>query len=251
MSDAPCVLLEWDSQFFGVRVARVNGSRIDAAQLAVVKDWVLAERIDCVYFLADSTDAVTVRLAEESGFRLQDVRITLALTRPADPAPLTEIPTIRPARATDADAMRETARHAYVHSRFYNDPHFTEEQSASLYDVWLTRSINDRTYAELTYVGLVNDQPAGYITMHVNRAQKQGTIGLVGVGETARGQALGQALAHQALAWFWDQGMESVQVTTQGRNIAGQRLYQRCGFLTQSLLLWYHWWPADTASKTS
>ena len=248
MSEVSCTFLEWDSQFFGVRVGRVNGSRLDTAQLALVKDWVQAEQIDCVYFLADSTDAVTVRLAEESGFRLQDVRITLAQMRPANPEPLTELPIIRPARASDADAMRETARHAYIHSRFYNDPHFTEEQSATLYDVWLTRSINDRTYAELTYVGLVNDQPAGYITMHVNRAQKQGTIGLVGVGESARGQALGQTLVHQALAWFWDQGMESVQVTTQGRNIAGQRLYQRCGFLTQSVLLWYHWWPRDTGS---
>lgn len=249
MSEDPCTFLEWDSQFFGVRVARVNGSRMDEARLAEVKDWVAAERIDCVYFLADSTDAVTVRLAEESGFRLQDIRLTLALTRPPDPAPLIETPMVRPARAEDADAMRETARHAYVHSRFYNDPHFTEEQCASLYDVWLTRSINDRTYAELTYVGLVNEQPAGYITMHVDRAQKQGTIGLVGVGESARGQALGQTLVNQALAWFWHQGMESVQVTTQGRNIAGQRLYQRCGFLTQSVLLWYHWWPADSISS--
>lgn len=246
MSDAPATFLEWDSQFFGMRIARVIGSRIDEAQVAVIKAWVQAENIDCVYFLADSTDAVTVRLAEGSGFRLQDVRITLAQVRPTDPEPLIESAIIRPARATDADAMRETARHAYAHSRFYNDPHFTEEQSASLYDVWLTRSITDRTYAELTYVGLVNEQPAGYITMHLNRAQKQGTIGLVGVGESARGQALGQTLVHQALAWFWDQGMESVQVTTQGRNIAGQRLYQRCGFLTQSVLLWYHWWPADT-----
>ena len=248
MSDAPGTFLEWDSQFFGVRVGRVNGNRMDEALMARVKDWVQAERIDCIYFLADSTDAATVRISEENGFRLQDIRLTLGQTRPAQPAPFIEMEIIRAARATEADAMRETARHSYMLSRFYNDPHFTEEQSASLYDVWLTRSITDPTYADLTYVGLVNDQPAGYITMHLNREQKQGTIGLVGVGESARGQALGQALVQQSLAWFWHQGMETVQVTTQGRNIAGQRLYQRCGFLTQSVLLWYHWWPRDTAT---
>ncbi len=246
MSDAPCTVLDWDSQFFGLRVARVNGSHIDAAQMVIIKDWAQAQQIDCVYFLADSTDPLTVRAAENGGFRLQDIRMTLGLARPADPTPFADMPTIRSARPTDADALRDTARHAYVHSRFYNDPHFSEEQSASLYDVWLTRSITDPTYADQTLVGEVNGEPAGYIALHLNRTAKQGTIGLVGVAETARGQAMGQALVQQALLWFWDQGMESVQVTTQGRNIAGQRLYQRCGFLTQSVLLWYHWWPRES-----
>jgi dTDP-4-amino-4,6-dideoxy-D-galactose acyltransferase len=247
MSESPCTFLEWDSQFFGVRIARVNGAHMDAARRAAVKAWAQEQNIACVYFLADSTDPVTVRTTEEGDFRLQDVRITLGLARPADPAPLTETPAIRPARAADADILRETARHAYIHSRFYNDPHFTEEQCASLYDVWLTRSITDPTYADQTFVADVNGEPAGYIALHLNRSIKQGTIGLVGVAETARGQAFGQILVQHALSWFWDQGMESAQVTTQGRNIGGQRLYQRCGFLTQSLFLWYHWWPSDRA----
>jgi GNAT superfamily N-acetyltransferase len=56
------------------------------------------------------------------------------------------------------------------------------------------------------------------------------------VAETARGQSLGQKLVTPALGWFWAEGM------TQGRNIRGQPLYQRAGFLTQSMGLWYHWW---------
>lgn len=250
MSEAPGTFLEWDSQFFGVRIGRVNGLQITPERLEAVKAWAKDQSIACVYFLADSTDPVTVRTAEAGGFHLQDVRITFALNRPAAPAPLTYTPSIRPARPSDADALRDTARHAYIHSRFYNDPHFTEEQSASLYDVWLTRSITDPTYADQTFVAEVHDEPAGYIALHLNRTLKQGTIGLVGVAETARGQAVGQMLVQHALSWFWEQGMESVQVTTQGRNIAGQRLYQRSGFLTHSLLLWYHWWPQDTAETS-
>jgi dTDP-4-amino-4,6-dideoxy-D-galactose acyltransferase len=251
MSDAPCTFLPWDTNFFGKRIARVNGSILAADRLPVIDAWCVAEQIDCLYFLADSADALTVRLAEESGFRLQDIRLTLALTKPAPgreilPELTDTLVNIRASRPDDLEKLHDTARHAYVHTRFYNDPHFTREQCAALYDTWLARSINERAYADITFIADVDDMPAGYVACHLNHDTRVGVIGLVGVAETARGQSMGQKLVLHALRWFWQQGMAEVQVTTQGRNIAGQRLYQRCGFLTQSMLLWYHRWSADT-----
>jgi len=69
-----------------------------------------------------------------------------------------------------------------------------------------------------------------------------GRIGLVGAGAEARGRGVARALVLAALSWFRSRGSERVQVTTQGRNIAAQRLYQRCGFLTHSVSLYYHKW---------
>jgi RimJ/RimL family protein N-acetyltransferase len=46
----------------------------------------------------------------------------------------------------------------------------------------------------------------------------------------------------EALQWFADQGMDSMEVVTQGRNVAAQRLYQKCGFATKEVQLWYHHW---------
>jgi dTDP-4-amino-4,6-dideoxy-D-galactose acyltransferase len=45
-----------------------------------------------------------------------------------------------------------------------------------------------------------------------------------------------------SLGWFAQHGCDRVQVVTQGRNLAAQRLYQRAGFLTADLKLWYHKW---------
>jgi hypothetical protein len=36
--------------------------------------------------------------------------------------------------------------------------------------------------------------------------------------------------------------MGMVKTVTQGRNIPAQRTYQRCGFQTAAVQLWYHRW---------
>lgn len=247
---APCELLTWDTDFFGRRIAHVNSHTLDADTMQAVLDWCARQQIDCLYFLAASDDALTVRLAEECGFRLQDVRTTLDRSLPAPPAgPLPAGMLLRPAAAGDGDALRAIARTAYVLSRFYNDPCFSEAESSRMYEVWIARSIGD--YAELALVAELEGCPVGYITGHL-RPGNVGEIGLVGVAKEARGRQVGPAMVAAALEWFTAQGMARVTVVTQGRNIGAQRLYQKAGFMTQSVQLWYHKWftgcPGDAAN---
>jgi ribosomal protein S18 acetylase RimI-like enzyme len=56
---------------------------------------------------------------------------------------------------------------------------------------------------------------------------------------------VGRKLVVASLGWFDAHGADRVTVVTQGRNIAAQRLYQRCGFLTRSTGLWYHRWFSE------
>ena len=90
-----------------------------------------------------------------------------------------------------------------------------------------------------------NAEPIAYISCHLNKTTLQGSIGLVGVTEQARGQQVGKKITNTVLNWFQEQGMKSVNVVTQGRNIPAQRLYQRCGFVTHDMQLWYHKWFID------
>jgi hypothetical protein len=39
-------------------------------------------------------------------------------------------------------------------------------------------------------------------------------------------------------------------VVTQARNVPAQRLYQKCGFITRSVELWFHRWSADALQGT-
>ena len=73
----PCEVLEWDSGFFGFRVARVLGSTFDREAAGRVDEWSRANEVRCLYLLAEQEDPETSRVAAESGFRVVDLRITI------------------------------------------------------------------------------------------------------------------------------------------------------------------------------
>jgi len=244
--DTPARFLEWDSKFFGRRIARANANRLTQELLRQVQSWCDAERIDCLYFLADSADAETVRLAEEADFHLVDVRVTLEHDL-AGITPDHGSGGVRPFQPADLQALRAIARASHRDSRFYYDENFPDSLCDSLYETWLENSA--RGFAEAVLVGEHQARPAGYITCHF--AGAAGQIGLFAVAQEAQGRGLGQQLVNAALGWFERQGASEVTVVTQGRNVRGQRSYQKCGFSTRSVELWYHYWPGLRASSSA
>ena len=228
----PAEFLEWDSAFFGRRIARVRGDSLDES--GAVLEWCAANRIDCLYFLT-AADAATIAAAEHHGFSLVDIRVTYA----RDLTGLPEAGTgIRQAIPEDIERLKQITGRSFSDSRFYADPHFDRAQCDALYAAWIERSCQG--YATRVLVASCNGEVAGYVTC--NLAGDTGNISLIAVDPAAHGQGLGRGLVAAALYYFAAQGMTRSTVVTQGRNIASQRLYQRCGYLLQTTELWYHRW---------
>jgi len=232
----PCVLLEWDSEFWKLAIGRVCGVRLGTERLADVDAWAKAHDIHCLYFLAPADDRDTVEVAEESGFRLVDVRVELTQTS----TELGPVARVRPHRTTDVRTLREIARASHHLTRFYTDPHFPRTRCDDLYDTWIARSCEG--WADEVLVAELDGRPAGYVTCHLDRASSRGSIGLIAVSADARGNGLGRDLVLASLAWCCDEGATEVSVVTQGANVAAQRLFQSCGFRTYSTGLWFHRW---------
>jgi dTDP-4-amino-4,6-dideoxy-D-galactose acyltransferase len=239
-----CEIIDWDTRFFGYRVARVSVHRFTPPIIAAVLRWCACHDIRCIYFLADSDHAETVVLAEANGFHLVDVRVTLERTRDdVDMNGVSPLPgglTVRCSKATDIPALQEIARNSYTLSRFYYDPHFSLEQCQAFYQSWVKESCEG--WADTVLVAERDGEVAGFTTCHFTPSRLHGSLGLVGIGSRARGQGLAQVLVNHSLRRFAELGARTVEVVTQGRNVAAQRLYQRCGFLTHSVHLWYHKW---------
>jgi len=238
--DPVCTYLEWDSQFFQRRIARLNRHRLDHATMAECVHWCRHHRIDCLYFLADSSHLETPRLAEANDFHLTDIRMTLGRVVVPEDFAANSFDGFRHARENDLRALRTIARTSHHDTRFYFDGHFEREKCDLLYATWIENSF--RGFAQAVLVAEADGEPAAYLTCHLNDQASQ--IGLVGVGESHRGKGLATKLVRAFLSWSRGQGAQRALVVTQGRNLPAQRLYQRNGFITASMDLWYHRWFA-------
>lgn len=234
--------LEWDSAFFGKSIARVAGGGHSLEQLQACIERARSQAVDCLYLLVDSADIDTCHAAYQAGFLHVDVRLTLqGNARRITPSPAG----IRLAGEADRARLREIAQLSHRDSRFYADPNFDRARCDELYATWIERSL-DGALADVVLVAQANTLVAGYLSCK-KQADGIGNIGLFAVAEEQRGRGHGSRLLDAALDWFEEQGVHQLNVVTQGRNAAAQRIYQTRGFTTAQAEIWFHCWPAQAS----
>lgn len=232
-------ILDWDSEFFGFRIARVTDAQFAESSREIVEEC-MRQGVRCLYFLADADDIGTIRALEQQGFGFADVRLTLVHRPPITGQPL-DVPGIRRAHAEDLPALERTARASHHDSRFYADSNFPRDRCDSLYATWIAKSCTGG-FADVVFVAeSASGEAGGYVTCSMIQ-RDCGQIGLLAVAPEARGSGAGGRLIGQAIAWAQSQGATSVITVTQGRNVAAVRAYERCGFVAQRMQLWYHRW---------
>lgn len=235
-----CKFLEWDSTFFQRRIGSALVEEVNEKSLQEILSWTANNNIDCLYFLADIRDHSTSYLIEKADFHLTDIKIIYEKNlEQITPQITPENILIRSAEEKDLNALKAIAAVNHRDSRFYYDGNFSQEKCDELFAVWIEKSYEG--FADIVFVFEEQGQAEGYITCSVD-AEHTGSIGLVGLSSKMRGKRIGNHLIQTAINWFKSQNAERVTVVTQGRNTAAQRLYQKNGFVTESVKVWYHYW---------
>jgi dTDP-4-amino-4,6-dideoxy-D-galactose acyltransferase len=233
--ESPCRFLEWDSEFFSLRIGRVEVD-LDDGTLPEIHDWARQQRIDCLYYLCPSDDYHGVGLAQEDGFHYVDTRLTLALHgNPQAPEPRSKV---RLASEQDIPALKAVAACNHRNTRFYKDGHFPTAQCDQMYEVWIEKSC--RGYADAVQVLEAGGEAVGYTTCTIHEGT--GEIGLVGIRQDLQGRGYGTDLVYAGLHWFQQKGCRDVRVVTQGDSLPAVKLYLKCGFRPHSIELWFHKW---------
>ncbi|MCY3833455.1 MAG: GNAT family N-acetyltransferase [Chloroflexi bacterium] len=242
MTVGPLAFLPWDSAHFGMRIGRATTRQLDNEAWRKLEEACQELNLDCLYFLAAAADHVTIAALLESGFAFVDIRLTFE-------ARVDEVPSVRKQEgllfragsAYDLEALRPIAAGSYRRSRFYVDPRFSDERASLMYQIWLEKSLT-AGFADHVVVAESSGRAVGFITIHLDKPSGEGNIGLVGVAEAARGKGCASGMLRHASQWLAARGRDCLNVVTQGSNVSAQRLYQRCGFVTRSVELWFHKW---------
>lgn len=243
-------ILAWDSDFFGRTIGRARVGRLDATSAPRLIEEASQLGVECLYLNADIDDLATVLAAEKHGFHLVDVRVVLERTGDLalPPGEDRERFVIDGARENDLPRLREVARQVARQSRYAFDPRFSAADTERLYRTWIDNAFKGYADAVVVARESAGGPPLGFVClkMHGELCDLQ----LVGVDEAHRQRRIAHALLRASLGWATGRGARRLQMVTQARNIAAQRLCQGLGFLTREVSLYYHLWlPAPPRAR--
>lgn len=129
-----CSLLSWDTKFWGLKIARINRSKLTQEDGRQAINWCASNNVGCLYFSADGTCRETLSVAASNGSTYVDTRIDLQISTAAQ---LTRPPKashcIREAGTADLPVLRSIARRARTDTRFFKDANITKDRAAELY----------------------------------------------------------------------------------------------------------------------
>lgn len=232
-------MLEWDSRFFAVPMARVEyviGSDPAAADRALdaLLDALRGNGARHLTARADVADVRLVAALESRGFRLMDALVTYT-TRPRGEPPkaVREVGAIRPLRAGDAPELVAIAAEAYrgYRGRFHLDPSIDDARADALYVEWAEQTVNG-AMADTVFVAESGGRLLGFLGFRRREpVSSTGGVPVFGGGLGAsRPDAPGAyaGLIRAGTIWAHEHGGVA-ECQTQNYNFAVIRVYEAVG----------------------
>ena len=242
MINSLIALLPWDSSHFGLTIAKARPRHLDLTTLRQLESDCIDQGVDCLYFLADAVDQATINILQRGRFDFVDIRLTLAgsVSNLVNDELSNEF-LYRFGQESDLVDLLPVAGDSYKMSRFFTDRRFDRDKASQMYRIWLTNSLT-ANYADAVVVADLAGKPVGYVTCHLQKPAGEANLGLVGVSATARGMGCMSGMLDYLGRWLLEREISRANVVTQGKNVPAQRAYQRSGFLTRSVEIWFHKW---------
>lgn len=232
-------ILNWDSEFLGITVARINKPDLSEHKLSDILYELMKDGVNLVYWLSNrkledniikqfNGNLVDKKTTFSINFRVQNIDNLLPSDRVK---PYTSLMSIN-----DVICL---AIQSGEYSRFSVDQNIPRERFEALYNRWIQRSIN-KEIAEEVLVIQNNNRIAGVITL--GNKNGRADIGLLAVDKNHRGKKYGEMLICAAQHWFVKKGYEFGQVETQGTNIPACNIYKKQGYTIEKEEYFYHFW---------
>lgn len=225
--------LDWDSKFFGLRIGRaVVSAEEDADALAGQKE-MLKDNYDLIYVFANHGLAFRSPSA-----KLIDKKVVYVLRNNSQAEYNKNVIIWNGGRGVTEELLH-LALVSGKYSRFKLDEDFPAGSYEHLYTHWIEQSVN-RTIATEVFCYMIDNEPKGLVTLE--RKDGVGTIGLVAIHEECQNRGIGSLMMRHVIKFAQQSGCEQLSVATQFNNLPACKLYEKIGFIIDSVTDVWHWW---------
>jgi len=219
--------LEWDSQFFGLNIARAS---VDDEMVS--KSDFDFSGTDLIY-LFSKTKQMTL---ENEGVLLADEKVTYAKKINGNEINVYQNSVSYSSDVTDS--LLSIGIASGWTSRFNLDTRL-QPKFKELYKLWVINSINRTIADEVLLVKELNEF-VGMVTLKKNN--NIGKIGIIAVEEKSRGKNIGKKLLKDAEIWYTNNNISEAEVVTQKLNTGACHFYESNGYVVKSIEYVYHLW---------
>jgi hypothetical protein len=234
--------LAWDSEFFGLPIARVDLTGATGDILRAIDAEARDQGIACLYGALDPSNERSANLVQAFGHRL--VEVALTFERP--PMLFTPNPSsskVRRGTLDDLSALEPLIKTLAPWSRFAADPRFGPDAARRMHRAWIERAARE-THERALYVAYDDDGITGVATFVRSPIPR---VDIKGVSKPSSGAA--DALMVALFDWAGEGHTEAGPCAA--RNIAPLRYLERCGFRVCRARYLFHRWLDEDAEESS
>lgn len=233
-------LLEWDTQFFGYKIANINSFKLELLELNAVLEELRNKDFKLAYCFVSPNDQISNNSLNLVSGLLVDEKITY-FAEIGKENTLIDKGNIKPYDLKYAsDKLRSLTLQSGIYSRFNIDPNFRNNEFEKLYLEWIEKSIS-RELANEVLVSCEENEIQGFVTLTIKN-NNTGSIGLIAVDESTRGKSIGKKLMSASFEYFRGREINNLEVVTQKANYIACRFYESCGFQVKNIVNVYHLW---------
>lgn len=221
--------LQWDSSFFGLRVAKAEiSSNLDIEEIMNMHKY----EYDLIYVFAQQT--LTDETLQKFNGRLVDNKVILKKNVGDSESQLI----ISEYKEKEiSKELYNLAIESGNHSRFKIDTRLPADSFERLYKTWINESVNGE-FADKVYIYSHSNKIIGFVTVKIEL--EVGKIGLIAIDESYRGKGVGKQLIYKVESYLKEEDVKILTVATQKNNSAAMKFYQNIGFKEFESTLIYH-----------
>lgn len=227
--------LDWDSEFFGLRIGRVDIVSSEELNALSEDEQSLRQQFDLLYVFAPQSlhwtqsDAV---LVDEKMVYVKSVAV-----RPLSPS----VGIYR--GAVPNEDLCRLALVSGEYSRYRLDSRFPYGSYERLYSRWIEQAVIGNM-ADKVFIYQDSNHINGMLTLQWN--VHKADIGLVAVDANVQRQGIGSKMIQTVETYLvQNTQVQILRVATQRKNTKACCLYEKNGFTTESITKVYHWWLHD------